>query len=56
MMDVRLMKKRNGEIVLQKYTGVGQNGWGHVVFGWVDVETVKEHEAEDLPSPQETEQ
>lgn len=52
MMDVRLMKKKNGELVLQKYTGVGQNGWGHVVFGWVDAETVREGKT-DQPSPQE---
>jgi hypothetical protein len=53
MMDVRLMKKKNGEIVLQKYTDVGQNGWGHAVFGWVDVETVDEYETVSQ-SPQET--
>jgi hypothetical protein len=53
MMDVRLMRKRTGELVLQKYTGVGQNGYGHVVFGWVDAETVKESEA-DKRTPQDT--
>jgi hypothetical protein len=53
MMDVRLLKKKNGELVLQKYTGVGQNRWGHVVFGWVDAETIDEYET-NASSPQES--
>lgn len=43
-MNIRFLQKSSGETVLQKYTDVGTNQFGHVIFGWVDVETVLECE------------
>lgn len=45
MNNVRWLKKKNGELVLQHFTSVGSGPMGHVIWGWVDVETVTEAEA-----------
>lgn len=50
MSNIRWMKKKNGKLVLQQNRGIGTDGWGHVVFGWVDVETVKEPASASAPS------
>lgn len=43
-MNVRWLKTKRGDLVLQKHTMVGTDRWGHAVFGWVEVDTIDEHE------------
>lgn len=54
MLDIRYIKKKGGKIVLQKKVGVATDGFGHVIFGWVDVEIVEEPRTSDpVSSPTE---
>lgn len=47
-MDVRWVKPSRGKMILQKYTMVRTDRYGHAIFGWVNVDIVEEGLVEEL--------
>ena len=41
-MNLRWKKLRNGKLILEQYIQIGTDRNGHVIFGWVEVETVND--------------